>query len=122
MKETRNILRIKKHKKIRKKIFGTKERYRLCVFRSLKHIYASVVDDENNKVILTVSTLSKEFKDKYNGGSCDNSKAAELIGSLVAKKCIERGIKNVVFDRSGYLYHGRIKILADAARKEGLSF
>lgn len=119
---SRNFLRQKRHNKIRKKIVGTKERYRLCVFRSLKHIYASIVDDENNKVILTVSSLSKDFKDKYNDKNCDNSKAAELLGSLLVKKCIEKGIKKVVFDRSGYLYHGRIKKLADTARKEGLSF
>ncbi|MFH1825535.1 MAG: 50S ribosomal protein L18 [Candidatus Firestonebacteria bacterium] len=122
MRNLRNFLRQKRHHKIRKKIFGTKERYRLCVFRSLKHIYASIIDDESNKVILTVSTLSKDFKDKHDGSSCDNSKAAELLGSLLAKKCIEKDIKKIVFDRSGYLYHGRIKKIADTVRKEGLSF
>jgi large subunit ribosomal protein L18 len=90
------------------------------VFRSLKHIYAQVVDDAAGRTLLSVSTLTKELKGKSKSG--DNKEAATLIGLAVAKKCIEKGIKNVVFDRSGYLYHGRIKALADAARKEGLQF
>jgi len=108
-----------RHAKIRKKVSGTLERPRLCVFRSLKHIYAQLVDDNAGRTLLTVSTLTKETKGiKANV----NIKAAEAVGAAIAKKCIEKGHKKVVFDRSGYLYHGRIKALADAARKAGLDF
>jgi large subunit ribosomal protein L18 len=110
----------RRHKRIRKKIFGTSTRPRVCVFRSNKHIYASLVDDEKGRVILTVSTRSKEFnKNLKNYG---NVEAAYEVGKLFAKKVLERGYKKVVFDRSGYLYHGRVKALAEAARKEGLEF
>ena len=115
-----SALRKTRHMKIRKKISGSKEKPRLCVFRSLKHIYAQVIDDEAGKTILTVSTLSKGVKDK--GKLSNNLKTAEIIGGLVAKKCTEKGIKKVIFDRGGYFYHGKIKALADAARKEGLEF
>ena len=112
--------RVLRHLKIRKKISGSQERPRLYVFRSLKHIYASVIDDSIGKTLMTVSTLSKDLKTKEK--SSDTMAACQLIGAAVAKKCIEKGIKKVVFDRSGYLYHGRIKALADAARKAGLEF
>ena len=92
----------------------------MCIKRSLKHTYAQLVDDVTGKTLLTVSTLSKELKGKLKTG--DNQAAAEAIGSLLAKKCIEKGIKNIVFDRSGYIYHGKVKKLAEAARKEGLVF
>ncbi len=112
--------RVLRHLKIRKKISGSQERPRLYVFRSLKHIYASVIDDSIGKTLMTVSTLSKDLKKKEK--SSDTMAACQLIGDAVAKKCIEKGIKKVVFDRSGYLYHGRIKALAEAARKAGLEF
>ncbi len=112
--------RVLRHLKIRKKISGSQERPRLYVFRSLKHIYASVIDDSIGKTLMTVSTLSKGLKKKEK--SSDTMAACQLIGDAVAKKCIEKGIKKVVFDRSGYLYHGRIKALAEAARKAGLEF
>ncbi len=112
--------RVLRHLKIRKKISGSQERPRLYVFRSLKHIYASVIDDSIGKTLMTVSTLSKDLKTTEK--SSDTMAACQLIGAAVAKKCIEKGIKKVVFDRSGYLYHGRIKALADAARKAGLEF
>lgn len=113
------IARIRRHKRIRKKIVGTKQKPRLSVYRGLKNIYAQLIDDENNKTLLTCSTQDKEIKDKVR--SC-NLKTAALLGEFVAKKAKEKGIEEVVFDRGGYLYHGRVKALAEAARKGGLSF
>ncbi|MCM8766614.1 MAG: 50S ribosomal protein L18 [Candidatus Omnitrophica bacterium] len=126
MKLTRSEKRKKRHLRVRKKIKGSSERPRLCVFRSHKHIYASLIDDSviPNKVITTVSSLSPEFKklasDKsINGG---NLKGAELVGKLLAEKAKSLGIEKVVFDRGGYKYTGRVKILAESARKGGLKF
>lgn len=116
----RESLRIMRHKRTRKKVSGTPGRPRMCIKRSLKHTYAQLVDDVTGKTLLTVSTLSKELKGKLKTG--DNQVAAEAIGALLAKKCIEKGYKNIVFDRSGYIYHGKVKKLAEAARKEGLVF
>jgi len=106
--------------RIRKKVEGTSERPRLTVFRSAKHIYAQIVDDTKGSTLLTVSTLSKDLR----GDANDKAKtdAAKLIGAAVAKACKSKGIAKVVFDRNGYLYHGRIKALADAAREAGLDF
>lgn len=106
--------------RVRKKIIGTAERPRLSVHRGHKHIYAQIINDDMGQTILSISTLSPELKSKLKVH--DNIKAAESIGELVAKKATEKGIKKVVFDRSGYLYHGRIKALAEAARKAGLEF
>ncbi|HDD64579.1 MAG TPA: 50S ribosomal protein L18 [Firmicutes bacterium] len=125
MKLTREERRKKRHKGIRKKIKGTYERPRLVVFRSHKHIYASLVVDEEvpNKVLTTVSSLSPEFKSIQNeeikGG---NVKGAEVVGKLLAEKAKSMGIEKVVFDRAGYKYHGRVKALAEGARKGGLKF
>jgi large subunit ribosomal protein L18 len=116
----KSMMKLVRHRRVRRKVKGTKERYRLCVFKSVKHIYAQVVDDEANKTIITVSTISKDLENKKDLKK--NVKTASIIGGLVAKKCIEKNIKKVVFDRGGYIYHGRIKALADAARKEGLLF
>lgn len=116
----KNILRKIRHKRVRKKVFGTKDKPRLCVFRSLRHTYVQIVNDEDNKTLLTASTLDKDIRDKIK--VYDNTQAAELVGKLVAKKCKEAGVKKVVFDRGGYIYHGRIKTLADTVRKEGLEF
>lgn len=110
---------IKRHRRIRKKVFGTKEKPRLCVYRSLNNIYAQLVDDLNNTTLLSCSTLDKEIKEKAKGG---NLKGAELLGELVAKKAKEKGVEKIVFDRGGYLYHGRIKAVAEAMRKGGLIF
>lgn len=107
--------RKKRHKRIRKKVIGTKEVPRLVVFRSLKHIYANLVDDINKNTILTVSSLIKNKK----GG---NIEGAKLVGENLAKKAKEKGIEKVVFDRAGYLYHGRVKALADSAKEHGLKF
>ncbi len=112
--------RDKRRQRVRKKIFGTGERPRLNVFRSLNNIYAQLIDDEKGSTLLTVSTLSPDLKGKIAGGG--NKEAAAAVGKLVAKVALEKGISRVVFDRAGYLYHGRVKALADAAREGGLEF
>lgn len=119
-KESRNVLRKRKHVRIRKKVWGSAEKPRLCVFRSLKNIYAQVIDDDRRITLVSVSTLSPELKDKVGGKS--NTDAARMVGTLLAEKAKSCGINNVVFDRAGYLYHGRIAALADAARENGLKF
>ncbi|MCS6884559.1 MAG: 50S ribosomal protein L18 [Acidobacteriota bacterium] len=106
------------HARIRKKISGTAERPRLCVFRSLKHIYAQLIDDTKGVTLCAASTLEKELRDASGG----NIKAARVVGKLIAERALAKGIEEVVFDRGGYLYHGRVKSLADAAREAGLKF
>jgi len=113
-------LREKRHKRVRKKVLGTTERPRLNVFRSLCNIYAQVIDDTKAATIAAASTIDREVRDKVKyGGNVDSAK---IVGELVAKRVLEKGIKKVVFDRGGYKYHGRVKSLADAARKAGLEF
>lgn len=112
--------RVAKHQRIRKKISGTMERPRLDVFRSLKHIYAQVIDDDTGKTLTAASTLSKEFKEQKKK-TC-NIEAAKIVGELIAEKALEKGIQKVVFDRGGYLLHGRVKALAQGARDKGLEF
>ena len=120
MADARREARLRKHIRIRKRLSGTKERPRLCVFRSLNNLNAQLVDDLESKTIVFVSTLDKEFKKlNFKGG---NIKSATALGELLAKRAQELGVSNVVFDRGGYLYHGRIKSFADAARKAGLKF
>ncbi len=113
------IARVKRHERIRKKVVGTKERPRLSIYRSLNNIYAQLINDDDSSTMLTCSTLQKEIKQKNKGG---NIKTALLLGELIAKKAKEKGIEKVVFDRGGYLYHGRVKAVAEAARKGGLVF
>ncbi len=116
----KNKTRKKRHLRIRKVVNGTVERPRLSVFRSSKHIYAQLIDDKNGNTLVSASTLDEELEGKYvNGG---NVEAAKLVGEIIAKRAIDKGYKIVVFDRSGYLYHGRIKALADSARETGLQF
>lgn len=105
---------------MRKKLQGTTERPRLNVYRSLNNIYAQVIDDEKGVTLVSASTLDKELKDKVNHGG--NKESAKAVGELIAKRALEAGIKQVVFDRGGYIYHGRVKELADAAREAGLEF
>jgi large subunit ribosomal protein L18 len=105
------------HQRIRRKLSGTKERPRLAVFRSVAHIYAQVIDDVEGRTLVSASSVDKDGKTK--GG---NVAAAKAIGKLVAERAKEKGVKQVVFDRGGYQYHGRIKALADAAREAGLEF
>lgn len=112
-----NKARIKRHMRIRNKISGTPERPRLNVFRSGKHIYAQIIDDINGVTLVSASTMDKDF-DGYGG----NKEAAKQIGKKIAEKAIAKEISEVVFDRSGYLYHGRIKELAEGAREGGLKF
>jgi len=119
-KGVRNLIRKKRHLRMRKNIVGTLERPRLNVFRSAKHMYAQLVDDTSGKTLVSASTVDKELKDKLQTGS--NQEAAKLVGELVAKRAVEKGFESVVFDRGGYLYHGRVKALADSAREAGLQF
>ena len=112
-----NKQRLRRHKRVRAKISGTAARPRLNVFRSNANIYAQIIDDENGVTLLSASTLDKDF-DGYGG----NKEAAKAVGTMIAKKAAEKGITEVVFDRGGYVYHGRVKELADAAREGGLKF
>lgn len=116
----KNQARLKRHLRVRKKITGTQERPRLNVFRSSKHIYAQIIDDATGVTLVSASTIDKELSEAVKNGG--NVEAAKKVGELIAKRAKENGINNVVFDRGGYLYHGRVKALADAAREEGLEF
>lgn len=113
------VARQRRHARIRKKIFGTKERPRLSVFKSLNHIYAQIVDDTAGHTLCAASSLEKEAALTGHKG---NVAAARAVGALLGKRAVSAGIKRVVFDRGGYRYHGRIKALADAAREAGLEF
>ena len=117
-KESRNSMRVVRHSRIRSKISGTSEIPRLCVFRSNTGIYAQIIDDEKQTTIVAASSLDKDLKLK-NGS---NIEAAKVVGKAIAEKAKAKKIKEVVFDRGGYLYHGRVKALADAARENGLEF
>ncbi len=112
--------RLRRHLRVRKRVLGSPERPRLSVFRSLKHIYAQIVVDTGGETLVSASSLDPEIRGKVKHGG--NTEAAKLVGDLVAKRAIEKGIKTVVFDRGGYLYHGRVQALADAARAAGLEF
>ena len=117
-KESRNSMRISRHERIRKTMMGTSAVPRLCVFRSNAGIYAQIIDDETKTTICSASSLEKELKIK-NGS---NVEAAKVVGEAIAKKATKAKITKVVFDRGGYLYHGRVKALAEAARENGLEF
>ena len=112
-----NKARLKRHRRVRAKISGTPERPRLNVFRSAKHIYAQIIDDVNGTTLVSASTMDKDLE-----GFGGNKEAAAKVGKAVAVKALEKGISEVVFDRSGYLYHGRVKELAEGAREGGLKF
>ena len=112
-----NKARLKRHYRVRNKVSGTAERPRLSVFRSEKNIYAQIIDDKAGVTLVSASSLEKSFTEKGT-----NKEAAREIGKLVAQRAAEKGIANVVFDRSGYIYHGRIKELAEGAREGGLNF
>ncbi len=112
--------RIKRHHRVRLNVSGTPEKPRLCVFRSLNHIYAQVIDDTKGSTLATASSLDSEIKEQAKKKT--KVAEAELVGALVGKRAKDNGIKEVVFDRGGYQYHGRIKALAEAARKAGLKF
>jgi len=116
----REELRISRHQRVRKRVVGTSERPRLNVFRSLNNIYAQIVSDENGKTLVAASTIDKEVKEAIKAGG--NSEAATAVGKLIAERAKKKKIKQVVFNRGGYQYHGRVKALADAAREGGLEF
>ncbi|WP_028845674.1 50S ribosomal protein L18 [Thermodesulfovibrio thiophilus] len=116
----KNELRDRRCKRIRKKVFGTSERPRLCIFRSLNSIYAQIIDDTKGHTLVSASTLDKELKQLQ--GHKGNKEFAKKVGELIAEKAIKLGITRVVFDRAGYKYHGCVKALADAAREKGLQF
>jgi large subunit ribosomal protein L18 len=112
--------RLRRKERVRKKVSGTSERPRLCVFRSTKHIYVQVINDLDGLTLAEASTMSPELKGEIGHGG--NAASAQKVGELVARRALAKGIKKVVFDRNGNLYHGRVKALADAARGEGLEF
>jgi len=116
-KDNRQESRVRRHLRIRKKVSGTAERPRLSVYRSEKNIYAQIIDDVAQRTLVSASTIDKDFN-----GLGSNKEAAKEVGKLVAQKAIEKGIKSVVFDRGGYIYHGRIQELAEGAREAGLEF
>ncbi len=116
-KESKNVARVRRHARVRSKISGTPDCPRLSVFRSNKNIVAQVIDDVAGKTLVSASTLDKEVKTKQS-----NVEAAKEVGELIAKRAIKAGIKTVVFDRGGYIYHGKVQALAEAAREAGLEF
>ena len=116
-KTNRKMERARRHARVRRKISGTAERPRLCVYRSNTNLYVQVIDDVAGKTLVSASTLDKEVKTKY-----ANNEAAKEVGALIAKRALEKNIKDVVFDRGGYIYHGVVKELAEAARNGGLNF
>ena len=119
-KESRQKVRVKKHMRIRNRFSGTAERPRLAVFRSNNHMYAQIIDDTVGNTLVAASTLEKEVKAELE--KTNNVDAAAYLGTVIAKRAIEKGIKEVVFDRGGFIYQGKIKALADAAREAGLEF
>jgi len=116
----KRLKRLRRHRRVRKKVFGTPERPRLAVYRSLKHIYAQIIDDTQERTLVACSTLSPDVREEVKYGG--NVAAAKVVGRRIAEKAIAAGIKKVVFDRGGFKYHGRVKALADAAREAGLEF
>ena len=116
----RLVSRLKRKKRIRKNIFGTQDRPRMSVFRSSKHIYAQIVDDTLGTTLVSASTLDREFKGNKVGGK--KAEIAKSVGSLIGKRALDKGITQVVLDRNGFLYHGRIKELSNGAREAGLKF
>jgi large subunit ribosomal protein L18 len=120
MKTTRTQSKQRRHQRIRNKVFGSTERPRLAVYRSNEHIYAQVIDDTKHHTLATASTIEPELKSKLSSGS--NQDASIEVGKTLAARALEIGVTQVVFDRGGNLYHGRVKALADAAREAGLSF
>lgn len=117
----RKAARQRRHRRLRKKVFGLPERPRLAVFRSLRHIYAQVIDDTKGITLVAASTLDPEVKQNLTG-STGSVAGAKAVGEVIARRALAKGIKKVVFDRGGHLYHGRVKALADAAREAGLEF
>jgi len=120
MKDAKVTLRLKRHQRVRLKVKSTQDRPRLVVYRSLKNLYAQIVDDLQSRTLFSLSTRDKEIREKF--PYAGNKKAAEFFGDVFARKAKEKGISKVVFDRAGYLYHGRVKAFADTLRKQGMEF
>jgi large subunit ribosomal protein L18 len=120
--KSRNEARIIRHKRIRKKIFGTTERPRLAFYRSLNAIYAQIINDETGETLVSASTIDRDYVAKYGKRGGKSMEDAKKLGQFLAEKAIAKGIQNVVFDRGGFLYHGKVKAFADAAREAGLNF
>ena len=119
-KESRQNIRVKKHARLRNRFSGTAERPRLAVFRSNSHMYAQIIDDDAQQTLVSASTVQKDVKAELE--KTNNVEAAAHLGTVIAKKALDKGIKTVVFDRGGFIYQGKIKALADAAREAGLDF
>ena len=119
-KESRNDKRLKRHQRVRKDLYGTPEKPRLCVYRSNKNISAQIIDDVNGTTLVSASSLDKDLKTEIGYGG--NKEAAKKVGEAVAKKAVAKGIEEVCFDRGGFLYHGRVAELAEGAREGGLKF
>lgn len=119
-KRTPRELRIKRHNRLRRRVEGSAERPRLCVFRSNMHIYAQVIDDSLGHTLVSASTTEKEVREQLNGEK--KLDQAQVVGKLVAQRALDKGITKIVFDRGGFQYHGRVKAVAEAAREAGLSF
>lgn len=117
---SRNAHRERVHERVRQRVVGTMERPRLCVYRSLGHIYAQVIDDHGGRTLASASSLDKQTRAQIKGGG--NIAAAKIVGKTVAERSLAAGIQKVVFDRGGYMYHGRVEALANAAREAGLKF
>lgn len=116
----RQVARVRRHKRVRTRVSGTAERPRLCVFRSLRHIYAQVIDDTQGRTLVSASTVEPEVEARLKG--LKKVEQATVVGRVLAERAVKQGIKKVAFDRGGYKYHGRVKALADAARAGGLEF
>ncbi len=120
---SRKEARARRHKRLRKKVLGTPERPRLAVYKSLRHIYAQIIDDTAGKTLLCASTLEPEIRNQMGEGKTGgNIEGAKIVGEIIAERALANGIKKVVFDRGGNLYHGRVAALAEAAREKGLDF
>ena len=120
LKVSRNAHRQQVHRRVRQRVLGTPVRPRLCVYRSLDHIYAQVIDDQGGRTLASASSLDKGMRSTLKGGG--NIAAAKLVGKAIAERAVAAGVRQVVFDRGGYMYHGRIEALANAARESGLKF
>jgi large subunit ribosomal protein L18 len=119
-KPSKSEQRERRHFRVRKKVYGTAERPRLNIYRSEKHIYAQIINDDLGKTLVAASTIDKDLKGTIACGS--NKEAAKAVGTLIAQKALEQGLKSVTYDRGGFIYHGRVKELAEAAREAGLDF
>ena len=119
--KSRSAARLKRKKRVRKKVRGTSERPRLSIFRSSKNIYAQIIDDTAASTLVDASSMSKDIKPEI-AGKGGNREGATILGKIIAERALEKGIKKVVFDRNGFLFHGRIKAIADSAREHGLEF